>query len=262
MDRAVIIGSFSFVGFHFCKYLLDQGYQIIGITTLEDPFHEDKRLEIGRNANFYEKEAIIQLEKETLIIADLYGLFLQNAEAIEKGIERFQQLEDNQEELKSIFILPAQWLEEDHKYKQMIKPIEKEMEKGYSYYLPTVYGPYQPDSLLFQQVFLNQLQKNERLTIKEQEWCADAMYVEDVVKAMHSSVQTDQAGEWLLKSTVENHWELCAEYLELNKDIFKNNLEKTGQEEREIAERDVQDQFGVEVGLENQKKHLSFLLNR
>ncbi|MEM5594163.1 hypothetical protein AAHH67_24715 [Niallia circulans] len=57
MKKAVIFGVYQFVGFHICSTLLEEGEEIIGISypeiSIEDL--EDKRMEIGRNANFSEK---------------------------------------------------------------------------------------------------------------------------------------------------------------------------------------------------------------
>lgn len=68
MDRAVILGTFEFIGFSLCKNLLDQGCEIDGIhfdKEQDDALIHEKRLTIGRNANFNEKTILhgLNLEK-------------------------------------------------------------------------------------------------------------------------------------------------------------------------------------------------------
>ncbi|WP_035209289.1 hypothetical protein [Mesobacillus boroniphilus] len=57
MERATILGIYDFIGYSLCRHMLDLGFEIDGIHqsgNIDDYFTEEKRLEIGRNANFSE----------------------------------------------------------------------------------------------------------------------------------------------------------------------------------------------------------------
>lgn len=86
MDRAVIIGIYESLGFHFCTSLLEEGYEVTGIhyRNMDEELVEQKRMEIGRNANFQEvlqKEWLpfAEIQEQTLIIIDFDFFYLRNS---------------------------------------------------------------------------------------------------------------------------------------------------------------------------------------
>lgn len=56
MERAVIIGVFEYLGFLLCKRILEEGIEVDAVHLSQErhPMAEQRRLEIGRNANFVE----------------------------------------------------------------------------------------------------------------------------------------------------------------------------------------------------------------
>ena len=81
MKKAVIFGAYHFLGFLICSALLEEGEEIIGITypdlVVEDL--DEKRMEIGRNANFSEKSlaeftSILQDTNIEVLYFDFYTL--------------------------------------------------------------------------------------------------------------------------------------------------------------------------------------------
>src|SRR3954447_19141238 len=57
MDKAIIFGIYDFVSFHMGRTLLNKGLEVIGVhieENSETSSFEEKRMEIGRNANFRE----------------------------------------------------------------------------------------------------------------------------------------------------------------------------------------------------------------
>ena len=84
MEKAVMVGVFDFVSFHVCKALLDKGIEVRGVQIEseenQDFLLEEKRLEIGRNANFSVTrmdDLTIPNQKETIVLSvyDLYMLY-------------------------------------------------------------------------------------------------------------------------------------------------------------------------------------------
>lgn len=56
VERAVIIGVFEYLGFLLCKRILEEGIEVDAVHLNQEinPMAEERRLEIGRNANFVE----------------------------------------------------------------------------------------------------------------------------------------------------------------------------------------------------------------
>ncbi|MFC0417302.1 hypothetical protein ACFFHH_17985 [Cytobacillus solani] len=123
MDRAVIIGTYESLGFRFCTSLLEEGYEVTGIhyRNMDEELVEEKRMEIGRNANFQE---VLQMEwlppaeiqEQTLIIIDFNYFYLRKPGCsleISEHLEKFlvhndKKIKDTQS--KVICLLPI----EDH----------------------------------------------------------------------------------------------------------------------------------------------------
>lgn len=260
MDRAVIADTYSFIGFSFCKALLDQGVTVIGINEINDAFILDKQLEIGRNANFTETDltaAEILIDKESFIFVDLYSMFVDGLLPTNKLYTDFLSLIKNVEN-KVVLTLPIQWLSVDSPF---IKEIKSMRNKVYSYYLPTVYGPFQPKTLLFQQAFLMKMKQCDQMKLNYQEWRHDAIYIEDVTDAILFSVKNDLPDERVLKSSIDNHWLKCAQYLDVEKDLNNESAIIDGNEGRKIKSLIVKNRWGLHESLDKQREHLSFLLN-
>ncbi|MBP2241157.1 hypothetical protein J2Z40_001719 [Cytobacillus eiseniae] len=122
MGNALIIGTFENIGFHFCTSYLEEGYEVIGIqftSSIEEEILENKRMAIGRNANFIEKSfkewlPTATINERTSIIIDLYHfhlresvLKLEGSEIIEKFLDKNERA-INETNSKVIFLLPIQ----------------------------------------------------------------------------------------------------------------------------------------------------------
>lgn len=58
MEKAIIIGAFEDMGFQLCKGILEEGIEVkaLHLDETRHPLTDERRLEIGRNANFTESE--------------------------------------------------------------------------------------------------------------------------------------------------------------------------------------------------------------
>lgn len=233
MDKAIIFNVFDFVNFYICKYLLDNGVEIKGVL-LEDKekilFLEEKRLEVGRNANFTEvsfKEWAEDCGNRTFgtIIFSLYDLFMLFKENIleEKDFctSIFEFLENRKESKEAVvLILPVQILEakkdapEFHVLSGFLEKIMERCQNRQFIYLPTVYGPWQPEVFLFQQSILAKLQADKEHTSSREEM-GDALFIEDAAVSIVKIMEEKGSGKFLLESGVEDQWKLCAAFLDI-----------------------------------------------
>lgn len=147
MDRAVIIGIYESLGFHFCTSLLEEGYEVTGIQyrNMDEELVEQKRMEIGRNANFQEvllKDWLpsAEIQEQTLIIIDFDFFYLrQSSQAIEisKYLQQFfvqneKKIRDTQS--KVVCLLPIEDSESPNElYNRLIRNV-KASDDDYLYF--------------------------------------------------------------------------------------------------------------------------------
>lgn len=152
MERAVIIGTLEFLGFYFCERILEEGIEVEGIhLDLEENkvLIEEKRLQIGRNANYNEwssMEIRTLNVKGTVLFIDVYDLLMWEKESIlfEKG--SIKNLIDKYTEGEIIFLLPMS-LKSNQKYKDihaklhaLSAVLKRKGNSVQSYYLPSTNG--------------------------------------------------------------------------------------------------------------------------
>jgi hypothetical protein len=155
MDKAIIYGVYHFLGFNLCKQLLEKGIQVDGYHIAkqdEDKFWDDKKLQIGRNANFLECDLNDGFDEEDLgqknvIIISFYDLeFL--ADDGELPYQQLCQSIQNSNERKNverlICLCPAHFsINLEKKLRSQFSLITNEKIPIQFIYLPTVVDPLQ-----------------------------------------------------------------------------------------------------------------------
>lgn len=224
MDKAVIVGSYHFVGFELCQSLLNKGIEVTGIplAAKSDPFLEDKKLEIGRNANFTEI-SISQLNihmdedinKEQIVIFSLYDLYMEQEESLLQVVFEpvTQYVKQNKDHTKMVILIPIQKLCENICYIDEFLEQTRECVNHTLYiYLPAVFGPWQPPVFLFHQAIISSSQEGT-ISLSEREWTEDTLYVTDVAEAIFDLIESGEPGHFLLESGSKQYQEQCAAYV-------------------------------------------------
>lgn len=258
MEKAVIVGVFEFLGFHFCKRILDEGIEVVGIQPDIDEDNyliEEKRLEIGRNANFSYINSMdkwnVSNEPVTLIV-DFYDFFVKKNEGFILNSTLFEKMAEkmNQENSKVIFLIPI-LLKSRAQYKQgylkLMEKVEQLQGKNIpiqTFYLPTIYGPWQSEEFLFQQAMSLE---EEQWQLNDREWTGDALYVEDIVADILNIIEKNNES-FLLKSGETDAWSKCAKYLNIT-------LSPTSEEKLDFHDNEIiVGTSSLEEGLEKQKR--------
>jgi len=241
MERAIIYGTFQFVGFHLCTALLGKGWEVTGISFPEndiESYADEKRLEIGRNANFAETclegaaGETSNLEK-TAVIVSLFDLFMEfKDDSITKkddlkSLIKSLESNDNGKNL-FVFLLPVQLLTDSFKadilftLRAFISEFNIEEQRCQYFYLPSLYGPWQPATFYVQQAILEDMgSKTEKKP--DREWTADLIYIEDAVSKLTETIESEISGRYLLESSEENYWENCILQLKsINRPVPEN----------------------------------------
>ncbi|MBV7508531.1 hypothetical protein KW850_25270 [Bacillus sp. sid0103] len=238
MDKANLFGLYDFVNFHICKSLLNKGVEVIGVH-LEEPdnqsFLEEKRFEVGRNANLLEQSIfeweILQEKEEndTCLIISIFDLFMSKKEHIlqDKKVTKriIEYLVDSKNVNNTVFILPIQMLtktfkgQEIEEFLSLIKGLGKNTQ---FIYLPAVYGPWQSSAFLFQKVMVSKYQEIN-ITNDEREWTDDALFINDALESILEIIEKGKSGSYLLESGRNNYWSSCADYLNIPEHLVSKN---------------------------------------
>ncbi|MBT2694294.1 hypothetical protein [Bacillus sp. ISL-55] len=268
MERATILGIYDFIGYSLCRHMLDLGVEIDGIHlsgNIDDYFTEEKRLEIGRNANFSE----ISLEDWEAEQAEGF-LFVTLFESLQTrdGKKDFlkaliSKLEDRHlKKLPTAVILPAYFAEENMEFREEETKISTIINNRKStlltIYLPTIYGPWQPEACFFQQAISHSSGNGSRLPdVSKWEWKHDCLYIDDAVKSIKEMAESGQQGQYLLASGEQDRWLQCAEEL-LGQDAAKlrNEVAAPGIKAA-IQVRTIGQNEQISKGLSRQKEHFA-----
>lgn len=290
MDKAIIFEPFEFVSFAFCTKFLNKGMKVIGIQSehsLVDFYLSEKRLEIGRNANFKEFKAKDWLHDPStfhnhLVVISLYDSYMSNdSRHITDVLNMLHQLyEDdvfNQFTIQLIILMPILFYSIENKddknkinWINHIINMDKQNDilgrsKIQYFYLPTIYGPWQPENYLFHQALKQHLLQTDcnSIHLSNKEYIHDAIYIDDVVKEILYLNETSGSYKYLIQNKSENNWKHCAGIL---LDNLNDYIECQSQYKMDIASdilvKQVQQVTPTVVGLEKQKKQMTHLLTK
>jgi hypothetical protein len=263
MDKVVMVGVFDFVNFYVCKALLDKGIEVTGVqieTEDESDILVEKRLEIGRNANFTEVSLgdISNVSNENVaIVLSVYDLYMRYKEEYLLNEDRLLHLITKNQWEQIVILVPSQMLNEviDSKAEVMIedfiKRIKVQKEKIHLLYLPTLYGPWQPDTFMFQSSILSEMNRGKLFRGLREE-TGDALFVQDTAKLLVEIIQNHEPGSYLLQSGKSNQWEKCAAFLRISEQE-SNRLLKI--KEGNLTKMTVTSTLPISVGLAKQIEH-------
>lgn len=264
MDKAIIIGTYEFLGFHICQQILNDGIEVEGIHVdlkTDDLFVAEKRLEIGRNANFaetnYDEWKIDPKQvDETIVVVDFYDFFIRS---VEKQLLSDMKLQNKLLNIsgKVIFLLPIQIVGNKQfkglhsRCEEIIDWMKKHEIDFQAFYLPTIYGPWQPVNFIYQQSFLKE--KHE-CVLSDREYSFDAIYVDSAVQSILQFSKEDHQ-EILLKSNEES-WSEGLQLLDLTNVQMR---EKDPLWKFHGVEKVIHDPISLRNGLDNQRKRVETL---
>jgi nucleoside-diphosphate-sugar epimerase len=270
MDKVIIYGTYHFIGFNLCKKLLDEGIQVVGYRLFENDeegFLEEKKLLIGRNANFEERllsNEEMLVEEKSIFVISFYDLYFSEFENTSSNYEDFfveiqKQCKSN-ENAKLVCLFPHAYIEGLPKFLQDQLSLMKEIPIQ-SIYLPTVYGPWQSNKFLFQQSllkdYLNIIPKYEK-----KENTTDAIYINDIINEIIRIMDDADSINVLFQSKNGEQWKKGAQYLQLEYDFDLNEMKKEIRLNDDMKIIKINESVSIQEGLDIQKKHLSTLLFR
>jgi UDP-glucose 4-epimerase len=265
MKKAMVIGSLGFIGFSLSKRLLEEAFEVIGIDHFSeehDKLKEQKLLGIARNSNLkYINNPIENLTlKEVAANCDVvyYCIHDSNSKILTNVMDYCNEITCN-----FVYLSSYESLNQRNEVGQMkfdeeneIKDYSK-MNKNFSFHilqLPTVYGPWQPDSMTFQQLIMG-VDSPSLDPIRE-----DAIFIDDLVEIL-LELPTGLGVNKTIKisSNRKNQWQ---QGVNLIKGVKIPKLESSETEDlitddQEIYSRHLQ--TTIEDGIKQQKEHYKYL---
>ncbi|WP_462408975.1 hypothetical protein [Neobacillus sp. Marseille-QA0830] len=269
MDKAVIMDVFDFVGFHLCKLLLNKGVKVEGVY-IEEHQHwgllEEKKLEVGRNANFVDyslRDWESTREKDnvnTIMVISVHDFFMTRKEAILSKLDFKSLIEEKQCKGNRLMILaPVQLLMGQSGGKDFscfLKEAEGLVQDLQMVYLPTVYGPWQPDEFLFQQAIISG-HSSDLKQPSDREWTGDAIFVEDATEAIIDLMEEGKSGKYLLESRGKNGWMECARELSISTEPLQPSCQELPQN---VVSVPVKTPSSITESLARQRDHTNRLI--
>jgi hypothetical protein len=262
MDRAIIIGAFGFLGHSVCRAMLDEGIEVNAISVDEkyDHFIEEKRMEIGRNANLLEDEVPERTEHKgeapmpvIIPFSDYYMM------------EKEEVLFENQFVQEKLFTLPPEnhpitlllpeQLECEGSFiiEPLVKLKEEISKKGFllkEVLVPTLYGPWQPEGCFFQQVLSLEEKAVDVPALNPRESTSDAIYVGDAASVVLDLLEEAQGGKYVIRSGEKNSWCKCLK--RITDRLLKS--EKISEVDRKWINDDLKNLIKSKLSLEKVRK--------
>ncbi|KIY22955.1 NAD(P)-dependent oxidoreductase [Mesobacillus subterraneus] len=271
MERAMIVGVYDFIGYSLCRHLLDMGIEVTGVHPIGEQDHdytEEKRLEIGRNANFSEISLIEWqgIEEVDFVFVTLFELFLEQNRT-EKGLEEVFAILQSKHctKQRTALLLPAFFAQENAKLETTSVKLAQFLDNAKSsvlvIYLPTIYGPWQPENCFFQKTMNHPSREKEAvLGIDPLEWTEDCLYIDDTVNFIRKMAESGEQGQFMLASGEPDKWQECARKL-LGKHpsipVTRGELVKI---RRGINVKKLKKNEDVHTGLDKQREQYSRIL--
>lgn len=289
MKRVLVTGAAGFIGSHLCTKLLEEEVEVVGIDGSEST---EKLDYIGRNANFelinqrIEQADLKSLMKKVDVVFHLACDIKPNEEwrnietRVKHHIQCLRLLTESMEPKKTKLIFSSSYdvygkktgtvtetssanpetmfglikLTEENFIKQAAA------KKKFSYTIlrfPTIYGPWQPEEMTFQQIINAKEETSPPLIIKKDSITEDAIYVEDAVRALCLAADKETRNTvYNIGSGSKEEWRKGLKVLSIGEEDMpseKRNMVVKG--ERAHEELGFRSKVKIEEGLNKQIKH-------
>ncbi|RFU63034.1 hypothetical protein [Bacillus sp. V59.32b] len=254
MELSIVLGAYQFIGFHVCKHLLDQGIEVLGVDWTEDPdsdpIIEEKQLEIGRNSNFTylplnQLQANEGTSKTTLFICwyDVIKARISMDEGVKNTIPiLMNKFQERAERPRIVLLYPLGIADEEQ-----ICPADQII------YLPTIYGPWQHENMVFEQG----IRSNSTAKLKsaiEDEYTLDAIYIKDLLDSFENMLSQSEK-KIIVRSSAADQWALAARELFDTPVIDDVAPGQVGTKETAGYVYEVNNNITPKQGIERQRQH-------
>lgn len=278
MKETIVMGAFSFVGYHLVQKLLSEGMNVLALDfndsmCLSD-IQEEKLLLIGRHAGFtYDSLQKRELKDNIQRIDTVYICLWEPNQTSFGEIEAMQLLERviaacKEANIKLVLLssihasnvrfhevtglaIKNHYANGSFFYK-LEKMIEEELDQYAILQVPIVYGPWQPSFMIYHRLILANLTNTKVKSVEE--YGESIVYVEDVAESLYDfGKQKERMGCYYMESEEANGWKQGIELLNSTENI--DVIEK-GSRKRATQPFAYHPKYSLQEGLEKQILHM------
>ncbi len=275
MERVLIIGALTFVGYHLVNKMIAEEVEVYGLDFDEfenmTKINEEKLLLIGRNALFTyysirdeDGWRSVEGEKFDTVYFCLYEpnqkSGFRNERVILQYLKRIIRLcEEHKVKLNLISSIEVGNADESEN-KRLFSKVEEGLKKGEAPYsvfrVPTLYGPWQPSFMMYHQLILSELGEKECYYATEENG-RDLLYVEDVCEYLwEDGMNEGHLGIYNLLSGKKSLWKKGMNLLRAEDKVNKENEEERDEAVEVISiKRNTPLEYGLNKQLAHMKKY-------
>jgi nucleoside-diphosphate-sugar epimerase len=203
MSRVVVTNGLGYLGFELCLAILEEGLEVMAVDSEEKA--GERWLEVGRNANITYQPLHQKLPADFSgagIYINLYDCFTKSKSHQLQDIRKF--VECHHECFEKVCVLLPSSLQNrkcESELNGFLKQLDSRIGNRQTVYLPTLFGPHQPESFLFQQIISNSSSGSV---------CVDdtrsAIYVKDAANALIKIRENSKSKNIQLVSDIPDSW--------------------------------------------------------
>ncbi|PEO96054.1 UDP-glucose 4-epimerase [Bacillus wiedmannii] len=275
MERVLIIGGLTFVGYHLVNKMIAEEVEVYGLDFDEfenmKKINEEKLLLIGRNSLFTyysirdeDGWKSVEGEKFDTVYFCLYEPNQQsgfrNERVILQYLKRIIRLCAEQKVKLNLISSIEVGNADESENKRLFLKVEEGLKKGEAPYsvfrVPTLYGPWQPSFMMYHQLILSELDEKERHYASEENG-SDLLYVEDVCEYLwENGMNEEHLGIYNLLSGKKSLWKKGMNLLRAtDKENKKNEEERNDAVEVISIKRNTPLEYGLNKQLAHMKKY-------
>ncbi|PEI66859.1 UDP-glucose 4-epimerase [Bacillus wiedmannii] len=275
MERVLIIGALTFVGYHLVNKMIAEEVEVYGLDFDEfenmKKINEEKLLLIGRNALFTyysirdeDGWRSVEGEKFDTVYFCLYEPNQQsgfrNERVILQYLKRIIRLCAEQKVKLNLISSIEVGNADESENKRLFLKVEEGLKKGEAPYsvfrVPTLYGPWQPSFMMYHQLILSELDEKECHYASEENG-SDLLYVEDVCEYLwDNGMNAEHLGIYNLLSGKKSLWKKGMNLLRAADKVNKKNEEERNDAVEVISiKRNTPLEYGLNKQLAHMKKY-------
>lgn len=294
MRKVLVTGALGFIGYYLTELLLEEGIEVIGIDGKVDESrkleYQEKELLFARNANYKFVNALLKETSLEDLVSDCDAVFHLSTPHIVDGQRSSRIVEEGTLDTKKLLsacsgnrlVYTSSFEVFGRRYGRITErtPLNPVTQLGKlkaaeevvldcsdndtivkKVRLPLVYGPWQKNDCVFQQILLSGGLSKSFLSEGER-FHFDALFVKDVCKGLLSTAERKEKSETInLSSGREGEWRKGVEWLigdevEIRED---SALHCTVSNKECVRKLSFTNLTPIEKGLEEQQNHLEWL---
>jgi nucleoside-diphosphate-sugar epimerase len=226
MTRAIVAGSLGFLGFELCSVLLEEGFEVLAVDQQDEA--GERWLEVGRNANItYQPlhQASTDVDGRTIFYINLYDLLTEDKKGKQSFYDGVKNVlgKSEKRQVEAVVLVPtvlSQRINEKELSRFLKFLDDEQFDIQSKVYVPTLIGPHQPETFLFQQLITNEVQASHYIDDTR-----NAIFVRDAAHAIINKII--ESKDYRLVSSTPDSWQKTHQLLDKGQEAGRREKQNT-----------------------------------